>query len=192
MLQFCCGTDDCTAAGAGKVRRSAKVGGRHGWSELLDLDAASAGLYSLTLRDANGTEITPAQIGSPKVSTKRQPLVVPSPRGLKSKRSCEPNSWKADEGRAEYSRPADGTQILLRSIRGPGQFQITETRSQSFTTSLNIGFADILSLGVGFEVTETVEDSSAYTFTVGEGQTGDVGFTPYLLCTSGVYYLLFP
>ncbi|KAK3301862.1 uncharacterized protein B0T15DRAFT_544888 [Chaetomium strumarium] len=192
MLQFCCGADDCSAAGAGKVRRSAKFGGRYGWGELLDLNAASTGLYSLALRDANGTEITPAQIGPPHESTKRQPsqsaadlLAVPSTRGVKSKRSCQQNSWRADEGRAEYTRPADGTQILLRAVRGPGQFQITETRSQSFTTSMDIGFADVLSLGVGFEMTETVEDSQAYTFTVGEGQTGDVGFTPYLLCTTG-------
>ncbi|KAK4040839.1 hypothetical protein C8A01DRAFT_35114 [Parachaetomium inaequale] len=192
MLQFCCGNGDCSAAGASKMRRSAKFGGKYGLGEPLDIEAASGGMYSLVLRDANGTEITPTQVGAPPVAARREPSKPnadhPTPladRGPKAKRSCDDGSWRADDGKAEYTRPADNTQIVARGVAGPGSVEITSTRSQSFTTSMNIGFADILSLGVGFEMTESVSDSTAHSFTVLEGQSGDVGFTSYMLCTAG-------
>jgi len=50
---------------------------------------------------------------------------------------------------------------------------------------MNIGFADVLSLGVAFEMTETAEDTDTFTYKVPEGQTGDIAFTPFLLCTIG-------
>jgi hypothetical protein len=50
---------------------------------------------------------------------------------------------------------------------------------------MNLGFSDVVSLGVGFEMTETVEGSTTHSFSVPAGQTGDIGFTAYLVCTFG-------
>jgi hypothetical protein len=194
MVQFCCGSGDCSAAGASKLRRSARFGGPYGWGERLDTAAAGSGMYSIVLRDANGTEIKPAQVGPPPggPSTHRSPLpqiatlpTVVSARSLQPRSSCSENSWTADEGYSEYTRPADNTQIVKTSVAGPADQQISVTRSQSFTTSMNLGFADILSLGVSFEMTESYGDSESSTFHVPDGQSGDVGFTAYLVCTRG-------
>lgn len=101
------------------------------------------------------------------------------------KRSCDKGSWKADPGKEEYPRPADGPQIFFNMVAGPAERQISKARSQSWTASMNIGFADVLSLGVAFEMTETAEDTDTFTYKVPEGQTGDIAFTPFLLCTIG-------
>ncbi|KAH6641071.1 hypothetical protein F5144DRAFT_481645 [Chaetomium tenue] len=194
MVQFCCGLGDYSSAGASKLRRSAKFGGAYGWNERLDTAAASGGMYSIVLRDANGTEIKPAQVGPPpdSLSTHRSaPLQIDtapagvSTRQLHPRSSCSENSWTADDGYSEYTRPADNTQIVKTSVAGPADQQISTTRSQSFTTSMNLGFADVLSLGVSFEMTESYGDSESSTFHVPDGQSGDVGFTAYLICTRG-------
>ena len=60
--------------------------------------------------------------------------------------ACEEKSWKPDDGKAEYTRPANDTQILVRGISGPVSLQITGPRLQSFTASMDISFADAASL----------------------------------------------
>lgn len=193
MVQFCCGLGDCSSAGASKLRRSAKFGGTYGWNERLNAAAASGGMYSIVLRDANGTEIKPAQARPPpdSLSTHRSAppqidtaLAVVSTRHLHPRSSCSENSWTADDGYSEYTRPANNTQIVKISVAGPADQQISTTRSQSFTTTMNLGFADVLSLDVSFEMTESYGDSESSTFHVPDGQSGDVGFTAYI-CTRG-------
>ncbi|KAG7289148.1 hypothetical protein NEMBOFW57_005511 [Staphylotrichum longicolle] len=102
-----------------------------------------------------------------------------------AKRACEAKSWKPDDGKAEYSRPANNTQVLIRGVSGPVSLQITAPRLQSFTASMDISFSDAVSLGVGFDLAETVEDSSVFEVFLPESQNGDWGFTSYLLCTTG-------
>ncbi|KAK8073162.1 hypothetical protein PG996_006510 [Apiospora saccharicola] len=69
---------------------------------------------------------------------------------------------------------------------GPSDVDITESRSVSYNMSLELGFADIVSLGIGFEFTETMEESTSRKLTVGEGEEGDVAFTGFLQCTEGI------
>ena len=181
MVQFCCGIDDCRSAGA---KRSVKFG-RDG--------IAGGGASGVYLKDINGNIITPAQEGAPpdalpaKVKKDAQPAVDQ----LSKRSSCKKNSWVPDAGKEDYTRPADNTQIVLAGVSGPGSVTITHERSQSWTSSMgaNIGFADILSLGVSTEESETeeVSDTSSRLFTVGDGQTGDVGFTAYLRCSTGEF-----
>ncbi|KAK8064337.1 hypothetical protein PG994_006975 [Apiospora phragmitis] len=57
--------------------------------------------------------------------------------------------------------------------------------SVSFTTSFNFGFADVVSLGLSFDMTETTEDSTSRIFHVEDGEEGDVAFTGYLRCSKG-------
>ena len=104
--------------------------------------------------------------------------------------ACEEKSWKPDDGKATYTRPANDTQILVRGISGPVSLRITGPRLQSFTASMDISFADAASLGVGFDLAETVQDSSVFEVAVPEGQNGDWGFTSYLMCTTGECSLL--
>lgn len=101
------------------------------------------------------------------------------------RRACDEKSWKPDPDREKDTRPADNVQIVLTSVAGPSTPIIQHSRSQSWTASMNVGFPDVVSLGVGFEMTETSEDSESYIFSVPAGQTGDVGFTAYLVCTLG-------
>ncbi|KAF7563715.1 hypothetical protein G7046_g414 [Stylonectria norvegica] len=179
MVQFCCGIGDCDAAGA---KRSVKFG-RDGIAQ-----GGASGVY---LRDVNGNVIAPAQEGPPPgvtaVKTKR---VADAPLDQVVKRSrCKSNSWIPNPGQEEYTRPADDTQIVMTGVSGPGSVTITKSRSQgwSSTVGVDIGFADILSLGLSTTTTQSKEltDTSSRLFTIGEGQTGDVGFTAYLQCTTG-------
>lgn len=140
----------------------------------IHLTALVLGLSLHLVHVAAYSEITPVQAGS-----------AISARGLKAKRACDADSWIPDDHRAEYTRPANGTQIMRAAVSGPAAIYITKTRSQSSTTSTDLTSEDIVSLGVGLEMVEMVEDSAPSTFHVAEGQTGDIGFTPFLVCTSG-------
>jgi hypothetical protein len=86
----------------------------------------------------------------------------------------------ANGGMEEYNRPADNTQIVTisavtRSV-GTTQVDITKERSQSWTTFVSAGvdIFEIVSASVGFESSKSITDPTAYTFTVPEGQTGEV------------------
>jgi hypothetical protein len=180
MVQFCCGSGDCTAAGAspaGKIRGIDRRGASLG-----------QGVYIL---DGNGTIIPPIQIGKPpELSQKREPS--PSTPSL-TKRGCTQNSWKADPGKDSYTRPADNTQLVsdnnAEGGTGGSTIQITHTREQSWSTTFGatMGIEDVLSLGLSFEqsFSESVSDSKSYTFNVPAGQSGFVGFTATMRCSTG-------
>src|SRR4051812_42467406 len=94
MAQFCCGLGDCARSGAGKLRRSVKFGGSLG--EPLDVRAAGGGMYSLVFRDANGTEIAPAQVGHPPEAVVAGRSTELGSAGLLAKRGCDGGSWRPD------------------------------------------------------------------------------------------------
>jgi hypothetical protein len=50
---------------------------------------------------------------------------------------------------------------------------------------MSIGIADVLSLGVSAEFPELVSSGSQVTVSIAEGQTGKLGFTTTLSCSSG-------
>ena len=175
-VQFCCGISDCKAAGAPNGRRGS-----------LDQEASSRGLYSLFLLSPNGTVIEPMHVGPPPAA--KRPKLLDA-RATIEKRSCEKKSWVADEGKDMYTRTADGPQIVMTGVRGESTMIITNERSQSWTSTLgaNIGFEDVLSIGLSFEesFTETITESKSRSFTVLAGQSGDIGFTAYLHCSTGM------
>lgn len=104
---------------------------------------------------------------------------------LKVKRSCDQGSWKADPGKTEYTRPTDGVLIMSPTLVGDMEFEVTKPRSQSCKSNISLAFTDAVSLGVGFEINETFKDPSSYKYPVTDGQSGELGFTPFLLCTTG-------
>jgi hypothetical protein len=101
--------------------------------------------------------------------------------------ACQGDSWVPDSGYEQYTRPADGAQVVVNSIT-PGQMvTITHERSTSYTQSLDAGlsFEDIFNIGLSFSITEETSDSTAYAFQAPEGQAGSVVFTPYWRCSQG-------
>ncbi|KAK4501093.1 hypothetical protein PRZ48_006899 [Zasmidium cellare] len=176
MVQFCCGSGDCTAAGA--TKRSAKF-------RTSDLTTAG-GIISLKLGGPNGTDIEPVQTGLPpelrveSESGKRDSLITRDA-------ACTAGSWVPDSGMVEYTEPASNTEIVSQDVTGGSSVQITTTRSESFSQTLMAGlsFADIVMIGVSFTLEESESESKAYTFNVPDGESGDVGWTAYLMCSTG-------
>ncbi|KAI7524303.1 hypothetical protein KC331_g18178, partial [Hortaea werneckii] len=152
MVQFCCGTGDCSAAGAG-MKRSAKFG----------RDSASSGGGGLYLKDVNGTVIQPVKVGEVEstAGSTGEAKRSPAPESVFARSNCEEGSWVADPNRDDYTRPADNTQVVLTGVAGPQTVRITKTRSQSYTSTLgaSIGIEDIFSLGLSFEESFTEEIS---------------------------------
>ncbi|KAI7326877.1 hypothetical protein KC326_g163 [Hortaea werneckii] len=110
MVQFCCGTGDCSAAGAG-MKRSAKFG----------RDSASSGGGGLYLKDVNGTVIQPVKVGEVESTAggTGEAKRSPAPESVFARSNCEEGSWVADPNRDDYTRPADNTQVVLTGVAGP-------------------------------------------------------------------------
>nr|POE63496.1 hypothetical protein CFP56_04399 [Quercus suber] len=130
MVQFCCGTGDCTAAGA--TNRSS---------------GSSGGLYP---KYANGTIIPPAQEG---------PMLLDIPKERRSKRpssssprdtKCTADSWIADDGTDDHTRPSDSSMVVATGATPGVGRTITHERPTSYTQTLaaSLGFKDMLSPGV--------------------------------------------
>jgi len=103
--------------------------------------------------------------------------------------------YTAEAGKEQYTRPADNTQTVRAATvnggTGGGTAEISTSRTQEWSTSMSAGvnILEIVSASVSFEMSESVTDSTAYTFSVPAGQTGQVGFTANLRCTSGMFSL---
>lgn len=166
MVQLCCGSGDCSAAGVsvpGGLKRdlvyripSAKAGG----------------LSAAMLMFQNGTIIPPAKAGP-----------LPLDTGLLKRADC---SYTADG--EPYTRPADNTQVVsVKSATGPADLDVSKSCTQGWSTSISAGvdIFEIVSASAGFEFSKSVTDSSTFSFSVPSGQTGRVGFTANLRCTKG-------
>lgn len=145
------------------------------------------------LKDINGTVIKPVKVGKVE-STAIDPTVKRSTNDASAKgfarANCEDNSWIADSGREDYTRPADSSQVVVSGVAGPQTVTISKTRTATYTSTLDasIGFEDLIGIGLSFEqsFSESLQDTQSREFNVPEGQTGDVAFTPYLRCSTGM------
>lgn len=187
MVQFCCGNGDCSAAGIPNlppVKRSISSSVKFDRRVLEEFASSGGGARSLRFQ-VNGTEIEPIYIGKPQV-TKAQ--TTPTKALFPRDGACK-GDWVADEGKADYTRPADNAQIVSDTYTGPTDVQITKTRTEEYSTTFeaNLGFADILSLGVSFSstFTESESTSEAATYHVDENQTGYVVWNSFLRCSTG-------
>ena len=102
-------------------------------------------------------------------------------------KSCK--SWKPDAGKKVFTKPAKSTKIVATNVdggNGGSHVQITKTRTQSWsitmTAGVNIGVVEA-STSISFE--QSISDSKAYTFNIPAGQSGSVGFTANLKCSTG-------
>lgn len=191
MYQWCC-HGGCEGAGISKR------------------DALEPRVQQLT---KNGSVIEPIQVGSPPPTRKRAPDSLFGRPSLLDRdeddRRRVPESvfngpvlnsrdddgicdgdWQAEgEEWEEYTTTSNERQVVFAGFRG-GTVSITKARSQQWTseTSAELGFADVLSLGLSFSesFSETVTDTSAYSFTDETGQIGSIVFTPTLKCSKGM------
>ncbi|KAH7304734.1 hypothetical protein B0I35DRAFT_484294 [Stachybotrys elegans] len=200
MLQFCCGSGDCCAAGAPNVPGCNPNGmstvRRDLPSDLLIRDtngdkklairATSGGVMFL---DANGNIIPPAYQGPP---VQPMPRSLEKPAVISSKRqeSCTAGSW-VDEG-AEFQTTSSNSQVVSELVDGGPDgviAVISKQRTSTWSTTMeaNVGFADIFSMGISFSITqeESISTSETYEFPVPAGQRGFVSFTPYVVCKNG-------
>ncbi|KAL9081316.1 MAG: hypothetical protein Q9157_000171 [Trypethelium eluteriae] len=136
----------------------------------------------------NGSVIQPVQVGEmPSQPSKRASDLHQSFNGLIKRDSC--SKWTADSGMEQYTRPSDNTSIVATGVNGGtggSSVQITHERSQSWTTSISAGLSfDVFSANMEFSMTQEVSTSKAYTFNVPAGQSGNVGWTATLTCSTG-------
>lgn len=184
MVQFCCGRDDCSAAGIINLPPRQQPHSSSQSTPGSIVESASGGARSLRLA-VNGAEIKPAYVGPPLAATiQRRKLILPRDDGV-----CD-GEWVPVPGKEDYTRPADGAQIVSGLYTGPVDVSITTTRTQSWSTTIetSLGFDDIISLGVSFssEFSESLSNSEAATYPIPDGESGYVAWTSYVRCTEGL------
>lgn len=168
MVQFCCGSGDCAAAGVpwGKRQDPTKLVG------------ASNGFQGAYLKFANGSIIPPLETGpSPDVVTRQDDC-----NGFKD------GSYIADGD--VYLKTFDT--ITVSPTVGPftedTEVDVTYDQSVSRTTSFDASIGDPFGI-ISLSVNVAFEDSRSEGFTikvpVPAGQQGVVGFTPVYQCTTG-------
>ena len=141
------------------------------------------GRGGLLLQYANGTIIEPAEVAPPSTLVNVETMIRETTAEQRlQKRGCTKNSW---EGGEILTKPADNVQIVQDSVTGPGSVTVTKERTQNWSTSMSIGIADVLSLGISAEFSESVSSGNQVTVSIAEGQTGKLGFTARLSCSSG-------
>lgn len=142
------------------------------------------GRGGLLLKDANGTFIEPAEIGPPPEFAATKMTRRQDNRATEydlQKRGCKKSSWRGGD---VLTRPADNVQIVLDSVVGRSSLSVTSERTQSYTTSMILGIAGIIILGVGADFTESVSSGKCITVTIPEGQSEKLGFTATLSCST--------
>ncbi|KAI0126720.1 hypothetical protein BJ170DRAFT_684300 [Xylariales sp. AK1849] len=189
MVQFCCGDGDCSAAGIPNLpgKRSVQSSAKFGRDTLENLLSASGGgIQSLRLA-VNGTEIEPIYVGPPLVAESRTKTTAKKAI-LPRDGACDGN-WVPLEGKEDYTRPADSPQIVSGVYAGETDVQITTTRTQEWSTTIeaSLGFEDIVSLGISFSETfsESESNSEAATYHLDEGEKGYVIWTSFVRCSEG-------
>jgi hypothetical protein len=147
------------------------------------------GRGGVLLKDANGTIIEPAEIGPPpevvaaqKGKHQSQPFKA---RAILHTRGCTGKSWHGSE---VLTRPSPNVTIVANSVAGGAAgstVQITTERSESYSSTINLGITDIISLGVSAEFTQSYSTSKAVTVSIPAGQSGKLGFTATMYCSTG-------
>lgn len=108
MVQFCCGFGHCSNAGIPGLppaRRSISPSAKFGRGTLQQ--QASGGAISLRL-SMNGTEIEPSYVGPPLV----EKATLEKKRSLLARDGVCSGDWVPIAGKEDYTRPADGPQIV--------------------------------------------------------------------------------
>ncbi|KAL8720653.1 MAG: hypothetical protein Q9225_002523 [Loekoesia sp. 1 TL-2023] len=175
MIQHCCGSGDCEAAGAGaKMIRGMDF--RRGISA-----------RGVEITDKDGKIIQPKQTGEP---PQKKALARSDPPALFRRDDYHHKDCHEYVPDGEvYTRPADAPQIVATGVDGGttgSDITISHSRevsqSVSFTAGVNI---EIISAETTMTFEESITDTKEKKWTIPAGQAGKVGFTPNLKCSKG-------
>ncbi|KAI4169305.1 MAG: hypothetical protein LQ343_005803 [Gyalolechia ehrenbergii] len=175
MIQHCCGSGDCEAAGAGaKMVRGMDY--KRGLST-----------RSIEIKDKDGNIIEPSQVGEP---PQKKALAPSDPPTIFRRDDLHHKDCKEYVPDGEvYTRPADAPQIVATGVDGGttgSEVTISHSRevsqSISFTAGVNI---EIISAETTMTFEESITDTKEKKWTIPAGQSGKVGFTPNLKCSKG-------
>ncbi|KAI1331522.1 hypothetical protein F5Y16DRAFT_395402 [Xylariaceae sp. FL0255] len=193
MVQFCCGDGDCSAAGIpGQTKREEPLTASAKFSRSYDLTqpdlsslSARSGSGARSLKIAmDGKEVEPIYVGPP-LATSAADDSSPSV----ARRGVCNGVWTPQAGLADYTRPADGSEVVSQVYTGPVTVAITKSRTteRSTTIEASLGFEDILSLGISFSssITKGLETSEQASYPIPAGETGSVAWTAFWRCTTG-------
>ncbi|KAK3370715.1 hypothetical protein B0T24DRAFT_650022 [Lasiosphaeria ovina] len=205
MVQFCCGSAECLKLGIPIKRSSMPIGGhtppQSGNLTILGSRAAG-GLQSMYMTFANGTIITPLEVGSPvdAASAPVEPASAPasaaaSPSPAAIQRRCDgwqEGSYKPNAGEdGDFLKTTDTMLVSAGNVPIKNSaYTFTNTYSSGFetTTGFSVSLGDpfgIINLGVSFEFTNQTSKQIQYSVGVPAGVTGRVGFTPVYRCSKG-------
>jgi hypothetical protein len=189
IASFCCGQDNCTAAGAPWKRDTSKPRGSN-------MAAGSGDL--LTLYDSKGNMIEPhiaariqgkleleteAQV-QPKPRTESMPAAAVSQRepNRLTKRDCdgfEVTKGPFTSGGQQYIIP----EVVTCGPTAGCSAQISKEVTEETSFSVEVSVSDplgIVSASVGFEFSKSVSQSFTGTWDFGPGERGYVTSIPYL------------
>lgn len=167
MIQFCCGSGDCEAAGVPWARST----------DELDSRGSGGNWQTAELKFANGTVIEPIARGPP-------------PK-LQNERRCSGYKDKSYNANGEPYLTTKDTMIVSASVpaeESDRTITITYDQTVSRSTSFSLSLGDpwgIVSVSVGFEFSDSVSNGFQTEMTVYAGESGRVGFTPVYRCTKG-------
>ena len=191
MVQFCCGTGDCTAAGANPKRGIGNT-----YTSAVIMDTAGDVVVPLEVGDLGGDmmDVFMKDYGLNNTSVRRTISGDGTPvwkigYGAEEeldKRDCD--TYTPAQG-APYTNTDTVSTRLTGRICGDGSMTtITNEQSVSRSTTFEASVSDpfgIISASIEFTTEMTATQSYDYTFTAPNGQCGQVVFTATLLCTSG-------
>ncbi|KAI1273892.1 hypothetical protein F5Y07DRAFT_411098 [Xylaria sp. FL0933] len=171
MVQFCCGSGDCEAAGVPWGRRRS-LGNR-------TPGGPTEGQY---LSFANGTTIEPLVVGRPSASPKNQ-----------KRKECQ-HGWLAnsfvpdgDSYLATFETQAISA-VLVNDQDEPTTLHKMYDQSVTTTTGFDVSIGDpfgIISVGASFEFSSSNSSGVQYDIVVPAHESGFAGFTPVYKCIKG-------
>lgn len=183
-VQFCCGIDDCRKAGVTVPDEPKKNGGA-----ILppsQLSGGGGGSGSVKFFKADGTPINTHQEGTSPEKRNMQQSTPENAPIERRKPKCKKNSWVPDG--ASYTKPSPNTKVMLPRIAGPGDFEVSSERSFSVSHTLEAGLniQDIFSIGTSFTQEQSWTEGDKITVPVADEGLGDLGFTEFLRCETGM------
>lgn len=199
MIQFCCGTGDCTAAGAekrddGTLNLSSKVlrdadgnvlvphSVGHRGTDMMDVFMEDHGLQNTTIvpsRTASGALVY--RIGYPEEVQEPEDAV----NDHVQKRDCD----HYDPDGAPYTKTGTESYTVSGFIcDSTTEVSLTNEHSVSQSTTFGSSVSDpfgIVSASISFTIEKEASQSQTYKFQPMEDQCGHVAWTPFYTCTGG-------
>jgi len=192
MVSFCCGTGDCSDAGAPTKRDfSGSLAARQGSGVLL-------------LHDKDGNVIEPhaaqslqGRSASPESDAARpapiSPLKSRNPKAAASKKLSKRDCSDFTVTNGPYTEGGTNYPIsepVTCSPTSTCSATLGETVTEETSFSVEVSVSDplgIVSASAGFEFSQSVSQTFEGQFEFGEGETGYVVFIPYITCVEGYF-----